>query len=97
MPQVLDMSDGLFEELADVIVVEVVDDLPAVAPADHQPEVTQDAKLMGDSRGLHPNGGGQLVDRAGTGVESSENAQPARRGERLHRLGNRLGKVRVKL
>lgn len=48
MPQVLDMPDGLFQKLAYMVVVEVVDDLPTLAPADNQAEMTQHPKLMGD-------------------------------------------------
>lgn len=40
MPQVLDVADGLFQKLADVVVVKVVDDMPALAPANDKPEMT---------------------------------------------------------
>ena len=42
----LDVRDGLLEQFADVVVVEVVDDPPAVALPDYQPEVAQQPKLM---------------------------------------------------
>ena len=48
MTQMLDMADGLFEEITDVVVVQVVYDLPALAPPDDQPQMTQDAKLVRD-------------------------------------------------
>jgi hypothetical protein len=40
VPQVLDVSDGLLQELADMVVVQVIDDLPTIAPADDKPEMT---------------------------------------------------------
>ena len=43
----LDVRDRLLEQLADVVVVEVVDDPSAVALPDDQPEVAQQAQLMG--------------------------------------------------
>jgi hypothetical protein len=92
----LDVSDRLFQELADVVVVQVVHDLAAVASTDHQPEVTQNAKLMGHRRRFHPHCGRKLVDWRGPSVQQSENAQPARGRERLHRLSDSLGKLRVK-
>lgn len=97
MTQMLDMSDGLFEELADVVVVEVIDDLPPLAPADDQAQVTQNAKLVRDGRGLHPHRGCELVDRRPASVELAEDAQPAGCRECLHRLGDRLREPGIKL
>jgi hypothetical protein len=37
--EMLDVRDGLFEQLTDVVVVEVVDDAPPVAATDDEPEV----------------------------------------------------------
>lgn len=48
MPQVLDVADGLLKELADMVVVQVVDDLAPLASTDDQPEMTEHAKLMRD-------------------------------------------------
>ena len=49
MPQVLDVADGLLQELTHMVVVQVIDDLPPLAPPDDEPEMTKDAKLMRDS------------------------------------------------
>jgi hypothetical protein len=38
---VLDVRDGLLEQLADVVVVQVVDDASAVALADHESAMSQ--------------------------------------------------------
>ena len=78
VPQVLDVADGLFQELADVVVVQVIDDLPALTPTDNKPKMTENAKLMRDSRGLHPDGGRELVDRGWTRMQLAEDAQPTR-------------------
>src|SRR4051812_6414855 len=43
---VLDVRDGLFEQLADVVVVEVVDDAAPVAAPDDQAEVPQQPQLV---------------------------------------------------
>jgi hypothetical protein len=45
-PQVLDVEDGLVEQLGDVVVVEPVADLAAVPVADHEPEVAQHPQLV---------------------------------------------------
>ena len=97
MLQVLDVPDGLFQELTDVLVVQVVEDLPALTPTDDKPQVAQDAKLMGDGRGFHPDRYREFVDWGRPEMEPSENAQPARGRQRLHRLGDRPGEFRVKL
>jgi hypothetical protein len=56
------MGDGLGEQRTDVIVVERVDDLPSVALADHQTQMTEDAELLRD-RGLrHPDIARELTD-----------------------------------
>jgi hypothetical protein len=47
---VLGVRDGLLEQLADVVVVQVVDDASAVALADHESEMSQQTKLMGNRR-----------------------------------------------
>jgi hypothetical protein len=46
--QVLGVRDSLGEEHADVIVMERIDDAPALALADDEPEMTQHPKLLGD-------------------------------------------------
>ena len=84
----LDVRDGLFEQLADVVVVEVVDDPSAVALADDQPEVAQQPKLMRDRRRRHPHRLRELIDRAGAGVEAAQDPDSAGGGERLHRLSD---------
>jgi hypothetical protein len=78
-PYVLDMRNGLGQQLADVIVVQLVDDLPSGPLAHDEAEVPQHAQLVRDRRRLHAHGSRQLVDRGGAAVEAGEDAQAARR------------------
>lgn len=91
------MPYGLFKQFADVLVVQVIDDVPAVAPADDKPEMPQHPKLMRHRRGCHPDGGSELVHRRRTSLQLPQDAQPARSRERLHRLGDLLRELAVKL
>jgi hypothetical protein len=45
---VLDVRNSLFEQLSDVIVVEVVDNLTTIGPTDHEAEVTEHPQLVRD-------------------------------------------------
>jgi hypothetical protein len=49
----LDVRDALFEQFADVVVVEVAEEPSAVALSDDQSEVAQQPQLMGDRRRRH--------------------------------------------
>ena len=94
-PDVLDVPEHLLEQVGDVVVVELVDHAAAGALPDDQAEVAQDAELVGDRRGVHPDGGRDLRHRRGAVVEAREDPQPARRGERLEAVGGgaRVGLV----
>ena len=92
---VLDVPDGLFEQLADMVVVQVVDDAATVATADHEPEVAQHPQLVGHRRGLHAHRIRELADRARAGVQTAEDEHAARGGKGLHGLGDHRGEVRV--
>lgn len=78
-PDVLDVEDGLVEQVGDVGVVECVDHLAAAPLAEHQAEVAKQPQLVGDGRRLHGDRQGELVDRAGAVAKPSEDAHPARR------------------
>src|SRR3954462_13142816 len=93
--EVLDVRDGLLEQLADVVVVEVVDDAAAVAVPDDKAEVAQQPQLGRDRRRLHAGRLGELVHRARPGVQPAEDADAARCGERLHGLGDDAGEVGI--
>ena len=59
----LDVRDDLLEQVGDVVVVELVDDLAAVALAGDEPEVAQQPQLVRDRRALHADRLRELVDR----------------------------------
>jgi hypothetical protein len=86
--QVLNVRDGFVEQLADVVVVQRIHHVPALAPAGDQPQMAQQAELVGDRRALHTDVLSQFADRARAGVKPSEDAQSARRSECLHRVGD---------
>jgi len=61
----------------------------------HQAEMTKDAELVGDGRAVHPDRLADLGHRGRPLVEAGEDADPARRRERLHRLGHLPGEAEV--
>lgn len=91
----LDVRDRLVEELADVLVVQLVLDAAPVAPPDDEPEMTQDAQLMGHRRRLHPDVLGELGHRAGPDPQATEDSHAARGRERLHRLSHNARERRI--
>jgi hypothetical protein len=68
---VLDVRDDLFEQLGDVVVVQLVDDLATVTPPDNETEVTQVPKLVRDRGALHGDAAGELVHRRRRGVQAA--------------------------
>jgi hypothetical protein len=88
---VLGVRDGLGQQRPDVLVVERIDHLPAIALTDDQPEVTQHPQLLRDGGLRHVERVGEGADRAGAGSETAEDPHSARRRERLHRLRDRSG------
>lgn len=93
-PQMLGVGDRFGQQRADVIVMEPIDRLPAVALPDDQAEVSQHSQLLGDSGLRHLQIASQLADRTRTYAETAENPHAAGRGERLHRLRDRSRGVR---
>ena len=85
----LGVRDGLGQQRADVVVVQRIDHLPAVALADDEAEVPEHPQLLGDRRLGHLELVGELADRARAGAEAAEDPHAARRRERLHRLRDR--------
>ena len=78
-----------------MVVVQVVDRIAPVATPHDEPEVPQHAQLMRDGRGLHPNRLGKLTDRLDAGAQPPQDPHPAGGRERLHRLRDGSGEVRV--
>ena len=89
--QVLDVRDGLVEELADVLVVQLVLHTAPVAAPDDETEMTQNAQLVRDRRSLHPDMLGEVGHRAGPDPQAPEDPHAAPGRERLHRFGNEPG------
>jgi hypothetical protein len=88
---VLGVCDGFGEEDADVLVVEFVDRLAALAFADDQTGVAQQAELLGDGWLFHLDRPRELFDRAGSDGQSAEDPHATRGGERLHRVSDLAG------
>lgn len=84
----LDVEDRLVDQVGNVAVVQGVADVPALALADHKAEMTEDAKLVGDRRGLHTDRRRKLVHRQPAVPQPREDTDTARRRQRLHRLGD---------
>ena len=92
---VLDVVDRLRDQIADVLVMQRVDDALAVSPPPDEAKVAEQTQLMRNRRLLQLDLAGKLAHRAGRLAQPHKNSDPARRGERVHRLGNLAGKLRV--
>lgn len=86
----LDMTDRSLQQLANVLVMQVVDDLPAIALARHEPKMAKHAQLLRDGRRLHRDRARELANTERAAAQLPENADAARRGERLHRVSDGL-------
>ena len=82
----LDVEDGLLEQVAHVRVVQRIHGSSADAFAHDEPEMPEESQLMRHGGLLHADCLGKLADRAGRLVQPGEDADPASRRERLHRL-----------
>jgi hypothetical protein len=82
----LNVEDCLVEQVGNVGVVQRVDNLSAAPLADNEAEMSQHPKLMRDRRLLHRDGRRELTDRAGRLPKPTENTDPARCRQRLHRV-----------
>ncbi len=80
------VEDCLVEEVGNVGVVQGVDDLSAAPLADNEAEVSQHPKLVRDRRLLHGDRDRELTDRAGRLPKPTENTDPARCRQPLHRV-----------
>lgn len=80
-----------------MIVVKVIDDSAAVAISNDESQVAKESQLMGNRRAFHADGFREFIDRAGTCVEPTEYANPARSRQGLHGVGNDLGESGVEL
>ena len=90
------MADGR-EELADVVVVELVERVPTLAAGAHETEAPQDAEVVRGRARAERGRGGERLDGAGAARELGEDAQSAGGAERLQRLREVLGLVGAEL
>jgi hypothetical protein len=88
------MPDG-GEQVAKMVVVQGVVDVAAVTPCLDEPQRSQQPQMVRRRADAQGGGGRELLDRARPGQEVGEQAKAARRGERLQRLGELVGLVRV--
>lgn len=93
----LDVRDGFIEQLADVVVMQRVHDVATLTSAPHQPEMPQEAELVGDRRGVHADVLREFTDRARASAQPAEDVQAARGRECLHRVGDDPGEALVEL
>ena len=92
---VLDVVDRLGDEVAHMIVMQRVNDPVAVAPPGDKAKVAQDPKLVRDCGRLELHTVGKIGDRARRLPQPRQDANPARSGKRLHRLGDLLSEIPV--
>jgi hypothetical protein len=92
---VFDVVDRLGDEVANMVVVQGVNDAVAVAPPGDKAKVAEDPKLVRDRGRLELHTVGEIGDRTRRQPQPRQDANPARSGERLHRLGNLLSEISV--
>jgi hypothetical protein len=92
---VFDVVDRLGDEVPHMVVVQGVNDAVAVAPPGDKAKVAEDPQLVRDRGRLELHIVGEIGDGARRLPQSREDANPARSGERLHRLGDLLSEIPV--
>ncbi len=60
---VLEMVADRREQVGDVVIVEAIADVPALALGDDEAKLAKDAQLVRDGAWLHPDPRGELFDR----------------------------------
>jgi hypothetical protein len=90
---VIQVVADLVEQHRDMAVVQAIEDRPPVPARRHEPQVTQDAKLLRGRRRGHSRALGKLGDAGLALAQRVQQPYARRRGERLHELGDgdRLG------
>ena len=90
-----DVVDRLSDEVAHMVVVQGVNDAVAVASPGNEAKVAEDPKLVRDRGWLELHVVGEIGDGALGLPQPRQDANPARSGERLHRLGDLLSEIPV--
>ena len=78
-----------------MVVVQGVNDAVAVASPRDKAKVAEDPKLVRDRRRLELHIAGEIGDGARRLPQPRQDANPARSGQRLHRLGDLLSEIPV--
>src|SRR5438094_6398172 len=92
---VLDVVDRLGDEVAHMVVVQGVNDTVSIAPPGNKTKVAENPKLVRDRGRLELHIVGEIGDGTRRLAQPRQNANPARSGERLHRLGDLLSEIPV--
>ncbi len=79
------------EQVGDVVVVKAITDVATVAPADDEPQLAQDAKLLRNGARRHFDLVGELLDRSLSAQEREQQADSALSTEDLHADGDGRG------
>lgn len=82
-----DMSESLFDECRNVIVMERVEHPAAVTKPGDETEMAQHAQMIGDRVLLHAHLSGQFPDWTGGMEKTIQDLYTYGRGQRLHDLG----------
>jgi hypothetical protein len=91
----LDMEDGLVEQLRDMRIMQSVKDVLAASPTNHEPEMAQLTQLVGNRGGLHPDSVRELTHRTSSLPQPPQDLHPTGRGQDLHPLGHDARGLRV--
>ena len=84
--QVFEVTDGFLEQFGDVVVEERVVDVPAVARAKDQAQMPQQPQMVRCGRLSDVQLFAEVGHGARLNTQRAQNAQPHRRGQRLHDL-----------
>lgn len=89
------MVSDLVEQRAHMVVVKPVEDRLTVAAGDYEAKVAEDPKLLRGSRPSDTGCLGEVADVELAAAKGIEQAHARRCRQRLHRLGDRLGRLSI--
>jgi hypothetical protein len=86
----LDVEDGLVEQLRDVRIMQTVKDVLAASPTNHEPEMAQLTQRVGNHGGLHPDSVRELTHRTSSLPQPPQDLHPTGRGQPAYARPRRL-------
>jgi hypothetical protein len=86
--QMLDMEDGLIEQLRDMRMMQSVEDVLAASPANHEPEMAQLTQLVGTAEAPIPTASASSPTEQAPSLSHPQDLHPTGRGQDLHPLGH---------